>query len=138
MSLSKEQKAFILKSLESQFKHIELNCDGFKVQLSLVRYKMRLVIDIYINGVFKGEWLSSTKGHPETKYLPFKKTPVFTSKRKAEIIKSLGKREAKKLFPNLDLVVEQPTCFFTSPKAALSHLIKVSDSIELLTAELEA
>lgn len=138
MSLSKEQKAFILKSLESQFNHIELNCDGFIIWLSLKPYKMRLVIDIYINGVFKGKWLGLTKEHPETKYLPTKKTAVFTPKRKAEIIKSLGKREAKKLFPNLDVVVEQPTCFFTSPKAALSHLIKVSDSIELLTAELEA
>lgn len=138
MSLSKEQKAFILKGLENQFNHIELNCDGFIIWLNLRQFKMRLVIDIYINGVFKGEWLNLTKKHPETKYLPIKKTAMFTPKRKAEIIKSLGKREAKKLFPRLDDVIEHPTCFFNSPKAALSHLIKVSDSIELLTAELQA
>lgn len=133
MSITKEQKAFILNQLEKQFNYVELNCDGFKIWLSLKPYKMRLVIDIYINGVFKGEWLGFKKIHPETKYLPIKKKPYFTPKRKAEIIKTLGKREAKKMFPKLDEVHESRTCFFNSPKAALSHLIKVSDSIELLT-----
>ena len=131
--LTKEQKTFILKQLESPLNHIELDCDGFKIWLSLKRYKMRLVIDIYINGVFKGEWLGFTETHPETKYLPIKRRPYYTPKRKAEIIKALGKREAKKMFPKLDEVHEGRTSFFTSPKAALSHLIKVSDSIELLT-----
>lgn len=131
--LTKEQKAFILKKLESQFNHVELNCDGFKIWLRLQPYKMRLVIDIYINGVFKGEWLGVTKTHPETKYLPIKKKPYFTTKRKAEIIKTFGKREAKKMFPKLDDVHESRTCFFTSPKAALNHLIKVSENIELIT-----
>lgn len=132
MSLSKEQKAFILKQLESPFNHVELNCDGYIICLSLKRYKMRLVIDIYINGVFKGEWLGFTKEHPETKYLPIKKRAFFTPKRKAEIIKALGKREAKRMFPKLDEVHEGRTSFFTSPQAALSHLVKVSGSIELV------
>lgn len=132
MSLSKEQKAFILKQLESQFNHVELNCDGFIIGLILKPYKMRLVIDIYINGVFKGEWLGFTKEHPETKYLPIKRKAFFTPKRKAEIIKVFGKRAAKKMFPKLDEVHESRSCFFTSPQAALSHLIKVSDSIELV------
>ena len=132
MSLSQEQKAFILKQLESQFNNVELNCDGYVINLSLSRYKMRLVVDIHINGWFKGEWLNSTKGHPETKYLPIKKRAFFTPKRKAEIVKAFGKRAAKKMFPKLDEVHESRSCFFTSPQAALSHLIKVSDSVELV------
>lgn len=120
MSLSKEQKAFILKQLESQFNNVELNCDGYVINLSLSRYKMRLVVDIHINGWFKGEWLNSTKGHPETKYLPIKKRAFFTPS------------AAKKMFPKLDEVHESRSCFFTSPQAALSHLIKVSDSVELV------
>lgn len=131
--LTKEQKAFVLKQLESQFNQIELDCDGFKIQLSLKPYKMRLVVDIYINNWFKGEWLGYRGEHAETKYLPIKRRPFYTPKRKAEIIKALGKREAKKTFPNLDAVHESRTSFFTSPKAALAHLIKVSESIELLT-----
>lgn len=131
--LTKEQKAFVLKQLDMPLKNIELNCDGFIICLSLKRYKMRLVVDIYINGVLKGAWFSSKEQHAETKYLPIKRRAVYTAKQKAEIIKALGKREAKKTFTNLDAVHEGRTSFFNSPKAALAHLMKVSETIELLT-----
>lgn len=131
--LTKDQKAFILKKLESQMNTIELNCDGFKIWLSLERCKMRLVVAIYINGWFKGGWLLSKEPCPEAKYLPIKRRAVYTAKQKAQIIKALGKREAKKAFPNLDDVYEHRGAFFSSPKAALAHLIKVSETIELVT-----
>lgn len=131
--LNREQKAFVLQQLESQMNTVELDCDGFKIWLSLQRYKMRLVVAIYINGCFKGAWLGLNSEHPETKYLPLKRRAIYTEKQKAEIIKALGKREAKKTFPNLDAVYESRTSFFNTPKAALAHLIKVSEKIELVT-----
>ena len=137
MSLSKEQQNHVLKELDIPYNNVILHCDGHDVTLRLVRMKMKLVVDIYIDQMFKGIWLTEPDKHPEAKFLPTKKVKIYSQKSKAEIIKVLGKREAKKSFPDLDKVIESKSCYFTSPKAALNHLIKVSDSIELL-AEMAA
>ena len=137
MSLSKEQQDHVLKELDIPYNKVILHCDGHDVTLRLVRMKMKLVVDIYVDQMFKGIWLTEPDKHPEAKFLPTKKVKIYSQKSKAEIIKVLGKREAKKSFPDLDKVIESKSYYFSSPKAALSHLIKVSDSIELL-AEMAA
>ena len=137
MSLSKEQQDHVLKELDIPYNKVILHCDGYDVTLRLVRMKMKLVVDIYVDQMFKGIWLTEPDKHPKAKFLPTKKVKIYSQKSKAEIIKVLGKREAKKSFPDLDEVIESKSCYFSSPKAALSHLIKVSDSIELL-AEMAA
>lgn len=131
--LTKEQKAFVLKQLESPLNSVDLQCDGFKITLRLVRHNLRLVVCIWINDWFKGEWCNVDAKHPETKYLPSKSKAFFSPKRKAEIIKAFGKRKAKQLFPMLDEKVEYRINSFSSPKTALAHLIKVSENIELIT-----
>lgn len=47
------------KTLSSLFDHVILNVDGYEITLALRRvtpYKAEIAI--YINGIFKGEWLS--------------------------------------------------------------------------------
>ncbi|MBP6114533.1 MAG: hypothetical protein KA474_07445 [Acinetobacter sp.] len=93
---------------------------------------MKLVIAIYVNGSVKGVWATKPEEHQESKFLASHQKSYYSAKEKAERIKVFGKREANKRF-DLDKKFEYKLPFFTTPQAALNHLIKVSDSIELLT-----
>lgn len=138
MSLSKEQQDHVLKELDIPYNKVILHCDGYDVTLRLVRMKMKLVVDIYIDQMFKGIWLTEPDKHPEAKFLPTKKVKIYSQKSKAEIIKVWGKRRAYQEYPELDTKREYRLPYFSNATKAINHLIKVSDSIELLTAELEA
>jgi hypothetical protein len=130
--LSKEQKTLILEQLNSQFKSVHLLCDGYDITLKMERYKMKLVIGIYVNDSVKGVWVTKPEEHQESKFLASHQKSYYSAKEKAERIKVFGKREANKRF-DLNKKFEYKLPFFTTPQAALNHLIKVSDSIELLT-----
>ncbi len=131
MKLSKAQKDFILKQLNRQFEMVVLMCDGYEITLKMERYKMKLVIGIFVNGSVKAAWAAKPEEHPESKFLASHQKSYYSAKRKAEIIKAFGKREANKRF-NLDQKFEYKLPFFSTAQAALNHLIKVSDSIELI------
>lgn len=130
--LTKEQKAFIFKQLNSLFKTVYLMCDGYEITLKIERYKMKLVIGIYVNGSIKGDWFIDSKNHPESKFLAIRHKSHYSAKNKAEIIKAFGKREANKRF-DLDKKYEYRLPYFNTAQVALNHLIKVSESIELVT-----
>lgn len=129
--ITKEQKTFILEQLNSQFNSVHLLCDGYDITLKMERYKMKLVIAIYVNGSVKGVWLTKPEEQPESKFLASHQKSYYSAKEKAERIKVFGKREANKRY-ELDKKFEYKFPYFSTAKAALSHLIKVSDSIELI------
>jgi hypothetical protein len=131
MKLSKEQKTFILEQLNSQFKSVQLLCDGYEITLRMERYKMKLVIGIYVNGSVKGVWVTKPEEHQESKFLASHQKSYYSAKEKAERIKVFGKREANKRY-DLDKKLEYKLPYFSTAQAALTHLIKVSDSIELI------
>lgn len=93
---------------------------------------MKLVIGIYVNDSVKGVWVTKPEEHQESKFLASHQKSYYSAKEKAERIKVFGKREANKRF-DLNKRFEYKLPFFTTPQAALNHLIRVSDSIELLT-----
>lgn len=132
MSLSKEQKESVIQDLSSLFKTVKLNCDGYEITLRLMRHKMKLIIAIYINGEVKGMWSSKPEEYPESKFLAVRKKSVYTPSEKAKILKEFGKRDAKKQF-NIDQQFEYRLPYFSTARSALNHLIKVSESIEILT-----
>ena len=129
--LSKEQKTLILEQLNSQFKSVQMLCDGYEITLRMERYKMKLVIGIYVNGSVKGVWVTKPEKHQESKFLASHQKSYYSAKEKAERIKVFGKREANKRY-DLDKKFEYKLPYFSTAQAALTHLIKVSDSIELI------
>ncbi|MFA2969804.1 hypothetical protein KWE21_04190 [Acinetobacter pittii] len=134
MALTNEQREFILKSLDNQFSSVKLKCDEFEVSLHLARVQnLKLAIEIFIDGYFKMMWLLNPDQHPESKYYPNGTQALFKPAAKAKLIKEMGKRRAYKFFPNLDEVITFKRTHFSTARAALTHLIKVSDSIELIT-----
>lgn len=133
MSLSKEQKALVIERLNRPFGTASFMCDGYEIILKLARHKMKLVISIYVNGTVKAIWSIEHEQHSESKFL----SPHFISRykpsHKAKLIKAIGKSKAYKEYPDLDAKQEYRLPYFSSALKAVNHLIKVSDSIELLT-----
>lgn len=134
--LTKEQKAFAISELETKWK-LQLKCDGYEITLKIQRHKMKLVVGIFVNGTIKGAWCTEYKEHAEAKYLAPYFIPVWKTNSKKELIKTYGKREAYKRFSDLDAKHEYRLPYFSNATKAINHLIKVSDSIELL-AEMAA
>lgn len=132
MKLSKEQKEFAIKELDT-YNHVALLCDGYEISLRIQRHKMKLVVGIFVNDTVKGCWCTESSEHPEAKYL----APYFVSKYKPtfknKLLKIYGKRKAYREHPDLDDKYEYRLPYFSSATRAINHLIKVSESIELIT-----
>lgn len=132
-TLSKVEKEYILKELNSQFSQVVLMCDGYRISLALERVQdLKLAIGIYINHMMKGAWMTKPEEHAESKFLPIRKKAMYSPTKKAKIFKEFGKRGAKECFPNLDHVFEYRGSHFSTGRAALTHLLKVSESVELV------
>jgi hypothetical protein len=93
--MTKEEWALVEKALGGIYGSVELEVDGRMVsfQRGLVG-KDRLGCMTYIDGEFKGLWVSLEKGYPESKYLAPKSRYVYTLKRRNEM-KKLGKKFLK-------------------------------------------
>ena len=134
MALTKEQKDFILKRLNSQWYPVKLECDGYIVHLKLERVQdLKLAVEVYVNSFVKGEWLVHPDKHVESKFFPSRFVYVISPAKKKQAIKRLGKKRAYEFYPDLDKKIEYKGTHFSSGKTALNHLIKVSGSIELIT-----
>lgn len=132
VKLSKLDKEFVLKELNSQLSIVHLKCDGYSIFLNLERFKMKLVIGIYINGSLKGDWFSKPEDYPESKFLPIKRRALYSTKVKNQIIKCLGKRRAAKEYPELNEMKEYKFPYFSSANAAITHLQNICESIEII------
>jgi len=132
MKLTKEQKTELAQKLTSPWGHVTLICDGFKVDLQVQRYTaMTYRVMTFINGEFKGLWVSSKNEHPEQKFLRKLVKPLYSPAFKAKLEKIYGKRAfAKEERFHLKLTSYVPD--FPSGKAAISHLCKVSESIQVV------
>lgn len=133
MSLTKEQKAFILEKLNHQYSTVKIKCNDHEISLCLERVaKMKLAVSVYVDGFSKSIWLFKPDEHIESKFYPTLYKSYYSAKQKAELTKIWGKREVKKRH-DLDARYEYKLPFFNSARAAINHLIKVSDSIELIS-----
>lgn len=134
MTLTKAQKDFAIDRLKSQWQPVKLKCDGYTVDLQLVQVKnTKLAISIYVNSYFRGVWFTSPDEHVESKFYPILTKAFYSSVAKKKIIKEFGKRNAYKYFPNLDEKYVGKGSYFSTGRAAINHLVKVCDSIELVT-----
>lgn len=58
--MTQEEWKQVEKALEYFFKRVELEVDGYEVSLTLQRVGVyKNAIAIYVNGVFKGEWITT-------------------------------------------------------------------------------
>lgn len=138
MQLTKEQKADLAATLGHPWGTVALICDGYLVNLQVQRSKgMTYRVMTYVNGQFLGKWISDKEVFPEQKFLRKHVQKLASPAQKAKAEKIFGKRVvAKDPWFNKTLTTYMPD--WASGKAAISHLCKVCESVEVATSGLEA
>jgi hypothetical protein len=134
MKLTKEQKDKLADELNMPWAGVHLLCDGYRVSLQVQRSKGSMVYRVmtFVNGVFRGEWVSGTETHPEQKFLRKSVRLLCSPAQKAKAEKAFGKRwVAKDPYYTAKLTLFMPD--WASGKTAISHLCKVCDSVEIIT-----
>lgn len=131
MKLSKEQKAELINQLNMPWGHVKLHCDEYVVDLQVARKSAKSLsycISVYVNGYFKGVWVSGKESHPEQKFLRKTVKKLYSPKQMAAFEKCIGKREAKKCQAEMIFYM----AYFNTGSSAINHLCRVCDSIEIL------
>lgn len=130
--LSKEQKQAFIDELSKPYGRVFLLCDGYRITLSVERTsQLSYRVITYVNGVWEGKWMSGKNDFPEQKFLNRRERSVVTPKQKAQAEKAFGKRlVAKDPWYSKKIVIYHIS--WASGKAAINHLCRVCDSIEIL------
>lgn len=131
MTLTKEQKAALAEQLSMPWGSAELMCDGFLVTLRVERSKgLSYRVMTYVNGVWRGTWFSAKEAHPEQRFMRPVSRYLFPAKFRRDMLKLLGKR--RYAAEDYDRKHHSYTPDWPSGKAAINHLCKVCESIEVL------
>ena len=133
--LTKEQIEALAQNLSFPYHFVKLVCDGYTVDLGVsakTKTGMSFHVVMRINGTIKGAWLGSKNTHPEQRFLNKRTRQLFNKAAIERFEKSLGKRRAKQfMIEHQETIVSY--CFtWPSGKAALNHLNRVCESIEIV------
>ena len=137
MKLSKEQKDQAIEALNLPWGRVTLRCDGYLVTLVMQRFgkaSLTYRVSTYVNGRIEWSWCSEKTMAPESKFLRKSVRPNVGPAKRKEVEKALGKRAVKKdPFWSGSVTLYLPD--WANGKMAVNHLCKVSESVELLSAE---
>lgn len=126
--MTKQQWEQIETSLQSPWGQVNLVCDGYNLTLQVERDKMRLLIMTYINGHFKGIWMSEDCEERRRFFRP-KVTKLF----KESVFKGLTKKERKYMEEKYNKTITTYLPYWPSFRPLKAHLTKNNISIELVT-----
>lgn len=136
MNLTKEQKQQLIDKLSFPWGRVSLQCDGHKIDLSVERGKgMTYRVVTYVDGRWEGKWISAKETYPEQKFLRKSVRSVVSKKDRDAMEKAVGKRHFKKMCAEKSLWTATITLYdvsWASGRAAINHLCKVCDSIQVL------
>jgi hypothetical protein len=134
MKLSKEQKEAVVADLSQLFGRATLRCDGYEVTLTVERFKgFKYRVMTYVNGSFNGKWCSPSSEAPESKFLRKQVQPTISPAKRLKLEKALGKRYvAKDPYYSGSYTIYFPD--WSTGRAAVNHLCKVCESVELVTS----
>lgn len=130
--LTKQNRSDYERRLTFLYSELKLHCDGYDVTLQVHQVKMKLVVETFVDGVFKGEWMIPKEGEviPQRQFLNKKIIRAYSLQKKADLIKRYGKKRAYEIFDlDAERVYYSPT--WSSGKTAISHLLKVCKSVEV-------
>lgn len=131
MKLDKTQRAAIESALSNPYGAATLICDGRRIDLRVRRFSaLTYRVMVYVDGEFQGKWTSADSAAPESKFLRKQVRPVFSPAHRKEMEKIYGKRYVAK-DPRFSKTVTFYWPDFASGKAALNHLCKVCESVEV-------
>lgn len=131
--LTKDQRAELAQQLSSPWGNVRLICDGHLVTLRTERWSdsaIRYRVMTYVDGHFRGEWI---KGEAlEAKFLRKRVLRLYSAANCKEMEKAVGKRRfATADYDGFRKTLIQYMPDWASGKAAITHLCKVCESVEI-------
>jgi hypothetical protein len=131
MSLTKDQWESIENSLSMPWGVVKLDVDGYKVNLHVKQVTpLKFEICPYVNGEFKGSWLSGNCEESKRFMRPVQ-LAVFKPAEKRNLLKGVSKKTAKEYFGDLDRKFTVYQWGWASFGALRRHLILNNTVIEL-------
>ena len=125
--MTTEEWSRVRKALTQLGNIVTMKIDGYKVQVQLERISTyRNAIAIYVDGTFKGKWLTEDC-EERRRFIQMRKKSLWTPKKLKEL--GISKKEQKKWLAE-KYVYYQPT--WTSFGALRGHLIGNNENIELM------
>lgn len=132
-TITKEQAEAIDRELALPWGRVELQCDGYKVNVEVQSDGPRkYVLMIYVNGAFKGTWMKGDCEEAIRFMRPVKKS-LYGSKVKSGLVKDLGKRSGEKLFAEMNRTFTHYVPIWNSVRSMLAHFRKNSSAIEVVS-----
>jgi len=140
MKPTKQQWDEVKNSLSGVFGSVYLRCDGYLINASIRRSKMKLVVAVFVNGWMKGsdQWHGKERdldkmGDISRKFLRLSRRSLHTAKEIAKYKKEFGAKWCKERGINGKYCVTSP--IFSTPGAFINHIKKHNESIEVLDYE---
>ena len=126
MNLTKAQKDDIASRC-TQWSSSVLQCDGYRISLREERLKNRIYIMVYINGLFKGEYLNK-ECEIAKKFYYHKKSYLYKGKLKKILLRIPAKRRI--LDPQSHIIMVYP--YWSSIESFLRNIEKTCQNIEII------
>lgn len=131
MKLTKGQRSVLEAELNNLYGSVRLICDGRAITLQVQRYSaLKYRVMTFVDGKFEGGWTIANPVAPEAKFLRKSVRNLFKQSDKKAFEKRFGARAAKSdAYMNKTITIYMPD--WPSGKAAINHLCKVCDSVEI-------
>lgn len=127
--MTPEDRQHVEKRLVYPGAQVQLQCDQYAVTLQVERDKLRMVVTVFVDGSWKGIWLSNDCEERRRFMRPI--TKVFGKPYTPAQIRLLGKKWcAEQRKPRTYYVP-----YWASVKSLLRHFEKNNRSVELVKAE---
>lgn len=137
MQLSSEEKKKVIDELALPWGRMCLRCDGYLITLRVQQKAgngMSFEVFAYVNGRMEAKWMMPDSVAPESKFLRKSLRQNVSANERLKAEKAFGKRYVRQSkYYSGSYTLHVPT--WSSGKAALNHLCKVCDDIELLSEE---
>lgn len=129
--MTKEDWAKAEDLLGRPFGSVTLLADGYEItlQLHMLRNMMHNAIAIFVNGQFKGKWLTEDC-EERRRFIPQKEVPLMNRRQVAEF-KKLPKSSQKRLKEYREKTITQYATHWTSWAALVRHFEANNQDIQL-------
>lgn len=133
-TLSMDQRKALATQHSNPWGNLHLLCDGRRITLQMHRSsapKLTYSVMTYIDGEFKGIWMSGKEDRPEHKFLRRIEKRIHPEAKIAALEKKHGKRLVAECHPDARETIVSFFPYWDTYLAALNHLCRVCDSVQV-------
>ncbi len=135
-TLTLAQRRALAAEQNTPYGRLALRCDGRRIGLQMQRRsgtRLNYEVMTYIDGEFKGAWMMNEG--PESKFLRRREKRYYPESKVLAYEKKFGKKALAKNWPEARKVQVAWWPYWPNFLAALNHLCKVCESVEVIGPE---